>query len=253
MLKLKNFFTQKQAEPFDFLQADMHSHLLAGIDDGVSSEMQAQSIIEDFIRLGYRKIITTPHITGNFYKNTPEIIQNKLSDLRKHLAQNQINICVEAAAEYYLDEHFFGLLQNKSPLLCFGAKKYVLFETGFMSYPPFVEEAIFLMKANGYTPILAHPERYKYVQEDFKFVEKMLGLDVLLQVNMLSLAMYYSKEAQKVAQKLIDAKLPHFLASDCHHERHSKHLLTLQTNSYYKKLMNINWLNQELVEMKSER
>ena len=248
MFKIKNFFTQKQAEPFGFLQVDMHSHLLAGIDDGVSTEMQAQGIIEDFISLGYQKIITTPHIMSDFYKNTPEIIQAKLQSLQNHLAQNQIEITIEAAAEYYLDEHFLSLLQNKSPILCFGAKKYVLFETGFMNYPPFVEEAIFLMKSNGYTPILAHPERYQYVQQDFKFVEKMLNLDVLLQVNMLSLALYYSKEAQKTAQKLIDAKLPHFLASDCHHERHSKHLLTLQTNSYYKKLMNIDWLNKELVE-----
>ncbi|MFN3315506.1 MAG: tyrosine-protein phosphatase [Raineya sp.] len=247
MLKLKNIFTQKISAGFSFLQADMHSHLLAGIDDGVATEMQAQSIIEDFISLGYRKIITTPHIMGDFYKNTPEIIQAKLTNLQNHLAQNCVDISVEAAAEYYLDEHFFGLLQNKSPILCFGKKKYVLFETGFLNYPSFVEEAIFLMKANGYTPVLAHPERYKYVQEDFKFVEKMLNLDVLLQVNMLSLVSYYSKEAQKVAQKLIDAKLPHFLASDCHHQRHSKHLLTLQTNSYYKKLMNIDWLNRELV------
>lgn len=247
MFKLKNFLVQKQVLPFAFLQVDMHSHLLAGIDDGVSTETQAQSIVEDFVKLGYRKIITTPHIMGDFYRNTPEIIQAKLRSLQNHLAQHHIPIAVEAAAEYYVDEYFLELLQNRSPLLCFGKKKYVLFETGFLNCPPFVEEAIFLMKSNGYTPVLAHPERYRYVQQDFKFVEKMLNLDVLLQVNMLSLASYYSKEAQKVAQKLIDAKLPHFLASDCHHNRHSKQLLTLQTNSYYKRLMSVDWLNKELV------
>ncbi|GAB4132107.1 MAG: capsular polysaccharide biosynthesis protein [Raineya sp.] len=247
LFRLKKNISEKQVGAFGFLQVDMHSHLLAGIDDGVTTETQAQNIIEDFRSLGYQKIITTPHIMSDFYKNTPEIIQKKLADLQNHLAQNKVNISVEAAAEYYLDENFLKLLQNKSPILCFGVKKYVLFETGFINYPSFVEEAIFLMKANSYTPVLAHPERYKYVQEDFRFVEKMLELGVLLQVNMLSLAAYYSREAQKIAQKLIDARLPHFLASDCHHERHSKHLIALQTNSYYKKLMNIDWLNKELV------
>jgi tyrosine-protein phosphatase YwqE len=250
MFKLKRVFVPKQKESdlFSFLQADMHSHLLAGIDDGVSTEQQAQTIIEEFISLGYRKIVTTPHITGDFYKNTPEIIHKKLADLKQHLAQNNVKINIEAAAEYYLDEHFLSLLQDKKPILCFGSKKYVLFETGFMNYAPFWEEAVFLMKANGYTPVLAHPERYSYVQEDFGFVEKMLTLDVLLQVNMLSLLGYYSKEAQKVAQKLIDARLPHFLASDCHHERHSKLLPQLQTNSYYKKLLNMKWLNKTLTQ-----
>ena len=247
MFKLRRTFTQKQSEDFSFLQVDMHSHLLAGIDDGVATETQAQEVLEDFRALGYKKIVTTPHIMGDFYKNTPEIIKKKLSDLKSHLAKNNIEIEVEAAAEYYLDEYFLKLLQEKEMLLCFGKQKYLLFETGFMNYPPFLEEAIFLIKANGYTPVLAHPERYRYIQEDFGFVERMLKLDVLLQINMLSLALYYSKEAQKVAQKLLDAGLPHFLASDCHNTRQSKQLQELQTNSYYKKLAKIGWLNKTLI------
>lgn len=247
MFKLKNIFIEKQTDTFTFLQVDMHSHLLAGIDDGVSTEVQAQEVLEDFIALGYKKIVTTPHIMSDFYRNTPEIIGKKLSDLKNHLAANNTTIEVEAAAEYYLDEHFLRLLQEKKSLLCFGKEKYLLFEAGFINYPPFLEEAIFLMKANGYTPVLAHPERYRYVQEDFGFVEKMLKLDVLLQVNMLSLAAYYSKAAQKVAQKLIDANLPHFLASDCHNSHQSKLLQELQTNSYYKKLAKMEWLNRTLI------
>lgn len=225
----------------------MHSHLLAGIDDGVATETQAQEVLEDFVALGYQKIVTTPHIMSDFYKNTPEIIQKKLIKLQNHLIDNNIKITIEAAAEYYLDEHLLHLLQEKKALLSFGKQKYLLFETGFMNYPPFLEEAIFLMKANGYTPVLAHPERYRYVQEDFNFIDRMLKQDVLLQVNMLSFFAYYSKEAQKVAQKLVDAQLPHFLASDCHNARQSKQLGELQTNSYYKKLQRIDWLNKFLI------
>ena len=129
MFKLRRTFTQKQSEDFSFLQVDMHSHLLAGIDDGVATETQAQEVLEDFRALGYKKIVTTPHIMGDFYKNTPEIIKKKLSDLKSHLAKNNIEIEVEAAAEYYLDEYFLKLLQEKEMLLCFGKQKYLLFET----------------------------------------------------------------------------------------------------------------------------
>ncbi|WP_448529045.1 tyrosine-protein phosphatase [Raineya sp.] len=231
---------------FDFLKVDLHSHLLAGIDDGVQTEAQALEIIEQFRSYGFQKIITTPHILWDFYKNTPEIIHNKLEKLRLFLQENQIHIPIEAAAEYYVDEHFLQLLQKHEKLLSFGEKNYLLFETGFLNIPAFWEEAIFLMKANGYQPILAHPERYVYVQNNFSFLEKMLNLGVLLQINILSLVGYYSLEAQKTAEKIVEARLPHFLASDCHHIRHAKTLQNLVQSSFFKKIQNYPWLNSTL-------
>ncbi|MCS6794970.1 MAG: CpsB/CapC family capsule biosynthesis tyrosine phosphatase [Raineya sp.] len=245
-----SFFTRKKefstTSIFSFLQVDLHSHLLAGIDDGVQTESQALEIIELFQQYGYRKIITTPHILWDFYKNTPEIIRTKLEKLRFFLQENQIDLPVEAAAEYYVDEHFLQMLQNHENLLCFGEKKYLLFETGFLNYPAFWEEAIFLIKANGYQPVLAHPERYVYVQNDFNFLEKVLELGVLLQVNMLSLIGYYSLEAKKTAEKIIDANLAHFLATDCHHIRQAKTLQNLVQSPFFRKVQNYKWLNQSL-------
>ncbi len=247
MLKL---FARKKDTPstllFDFLKVDLHSHLLAGIDDGVQTEAQALEIIEQFLSYGFQKIITTPHILWDFYKNTPEIIHKKLEKLRLFLQENQIHIPIEAAAEYYLDEHFLQMLQKNEKLLSFGEKNYLLFETGLLNISAFWEEAVFLMKANGYQPILAHPERYIYIQNNFNFLEKMLNLGVLLQINILSLVGYYSVEVQKTAEKIIDARLPHFLASDCHHLRQAQSLQNLVQSFFFKKIQNYNWLNNTL-------
>lgn len=230
-------------EIFDFLRVDLHSHLLAGIDDGVQIESQALEVVEVLQRYGFQKIVTTPHVLWDFYKNTPEIIKAKLAKLRFLLRENRLDITVEAAAEYYLDEHFLRMLQNKEDLLSFGEKKYLLFETGFFNLPAFWEEAVFLMKADGYQPVLAHPERYIYLQNNISILEEFLNLGVLLQINMLSLVGYYSIEAQRMAKKMIQANLPHFLATDCHNIKQAKALQTLVQQPFFKKVQSYPWLN----------
>ncbi|MDX1903817.1 MAG: CpsB/CapC family capsule biosynthesis tyrosine phosphatase, partial [Thermonemataceae bacterium] len=154
----------------------------------------------------------------------------------------------EAAAEYYLDEAFLDNLQKKSEILCFGKPKYVLFETGFLSMPPFIDEAIFLMQAEGYTPILAHPERYIYLYDNINYLEKMREMGVLLQVNLLSLAGYYSKESKKMAEKLIDAQLLSFLSSDCHHQKHIDAIEHLYSHYNFSKIQKLKLLNNSLLD-----
>ena len=114
----------------------MHSHLLLCIDDGVQSLEESIHIIQNLFDLGFEKIITTPHIISDFYPNTPEIISNKLSVLKSKLNEMGINIKVEAAAEYLIDEHFISLLESETDLLTFG-DSFVLVETPFLNKPFF--------------------------------------------------------------------------------------------------------------------
>ena len=90
---------------FDCLKTDMHSHLIPNIDDGASSLEDSIKLIMALRKLGYKKIITTPHVMSDFYKNTPEIINAGLALVRAEL-QNKIDVQLEAAAEYYLDYEF---------------------------------------------------------------------------------------------------------------------------------------------------
>jgi protein-tyrosine phosphatase len=228
------------------LTIDMHSHLLPAIDDGVQSYEQSIAIIQDFIALGYKKIITTPHVMGDFYRNTPEIILDKLDKLNDIIAAMQLPIEIEAAAEYYLDESFMERLNKKEKLLCFGSKKYVLFETSFLNPSPFINQAIFMMQTQGYKPVLAHPERYVYFFDNQDKIAELHEKGCLLQINMNSLVGYYSKPSKIIAEKLIDNKMVSFLGTDCHNEKHLAATKETFKNSYFSKALKLDLLNNSL-------
>jgi protein-tyrosine phosphatase len=192
---------------------DMHSHLLAGLDDGVKSHEEALLLIQHFSRLGYKKIITTPHIMSDYYRNEPEQILAKLEELKTILAENHIQVTIEAAAEYYLDETLITKINNDQRLLTFGSN-HLLFETNFFSEPFQLNEFIFNAITHGYKPILAHPERYQYMT--MQKAEDLKDRGVLLQLNIPSMVGFYGKPVERIAVKLIEAGLVDLVGSDCH-------------------------------------
>jgi len=233
------------AEKTSFIHTDIHSHLLPAIDDGAKTYDESIELIKRFVTLGYKKIITTPHIMSDFYRNTPEIIHSKLQKLRAKIKEQKIDIEIDAAAEYYMDDWFINQVNTQKPLLTFG-DRFLLLETSFMSKPYQFFDTIFKLQTQGYKPILAHPERYTYLQDDFNLVEEIHQKKVLLQINLNSLDGYYGKAAQKVAEKLIDKKMIHFVGSDCHGNRHLNSLQKVQKKKYYLKLKKLSLINNKL-------
>jgi tyrosine-protein phosphatase YwqE len=227
------------------LTTDMHAHFLPGIDDGATTLEESLFLIKKLMDCGYTKLVATPHIMNDFFKNTPEIIYSKLFLVKEAVMAQGWNIEIEAAAEYYLDEWFMGMLQNNSPLLTF-SNRYLLFETSFINQPALLHEAIFLMQSLNYKPVLAHPERYIYFQENFEKCAELHSNGVLMQININSLSGYYSAPAQLLAEKLIDKKMVHFAGTDCHTMKHIKALQLTHTKKYYSKLLACDLLNYEL-------
>jgi tyrosine-protein phosphatase YwqE len=223
----------------------MHAHFLPGIDDGATTLEESLFLIKKLMDCGYTKLVATPHIMNDFFKNTPEIIYSKLFLVKEAVMAQGWNIEIEAAAEYYLDEWFMGMLQNNSPLLTF-SNRYLLFETSFINQPALLHEAIFLMQSLNYKPVLAHPERYIYFQENFEKCAELHSNGVLMQININSLSGYYSAPAQLLAEKLIDKKMVHFAGTDCHTMKHIKALQLTHTKKYYSKLLACDLLNYEL-------
>ncbi len=246
---MRNFFASifkaKEQEVIEPLTVDMHSHLLSGIDDGVENLEEALQTIVALKKLGYEKLITTPHVMMGVYDNTPEILNAKRDELRLFLKKNGVAIEIEASAEYYLDEHFMEMLKGKDQLLPI-ANKYILIETAFMHTSPFLNEAVFLLQASGLKPILAHPERYMYMHEDFNQYIDLHQKGVLFQLNLSSLTGYYSPMVRKMARKLIDEKMVDFLGTDCHGPRHIPNLEKAFVNEYYKKAMKLPLQNKFL-------
>lgn len=198
------------------LRVDIHSHLLPGLDDGVQSYEESEDVILHFQKLGYRKVITSPHVMSDTYKNTADKILARLAKLRIYLKNQEIDVEVEAAAEYYLDEQVFRMIEDNQKMLTFG-KNLLLFETNFLNEPFNMKEFIFLATTKGYKPVLAHPERYLYLQNNLEKAQDLLDRGVLFQVNISSITGFYSKIVQTTAHKLIDRGWVHLLGSDCHH------------------------------------
>lgn len=232
------------------LVADMHSHLLPGLDDGAETVEHSLDLLRALRDMGFRKLVMTPHIMGDFYKNTPATIRTALAALRTAATTAGIHdVELDCAAEYYLDEFFGRKLADGTEMLTFGgSKRYLLFETSYMNEPLNLYETIFELKSQGYVPVLAHPERYTYFYGRFDEVVKLRNTHgVLLQLNLNSLAGYYSPMAKRVAEQLVDGKLVDFVGTDTHHLRHTETLVrrTLPL-PYLEKLLQLPLLNNTL-------
>lgn len=240
-----NLFRSKPKKKNLPFVVDIHSHLLPGIDDGVKSIEETVYILKIMQSLGYEKIITTPHVMSDYYPNSEQDIRSKLEETNELINKHQIGIELEAAAEYYLDENLMFKLSNKEKLLTFG-NNYLLFETSFFNKPTFLEEAVFNMNTHGYQPILAHPERYIYLHGNHKLVEKLKNMNVLFQMNILSLTGFYSIECKKFALKLLKDKQIDFVGTDCHSALQADEIFNHANNKYLRLLNSENILNRSL-------
>lgn len=201
------------------LRVDMHSHLIPGIDDGSPDMESSIDMIRKFSELGYTKLITTPHVMSDYYRNTPEIILTGLEDLRQACRVAGIEIELEAAAEYYYDDTLMQKLKMKETLLTFG-DKYLLFEFSFHAAPNQTDELIFEMLTQGYKPVLAHFERYGFYAGNTEIAEKFREQGVLIQMNLNSLGGHYGPFVQKMAESMVSKGLVDFAGSDCHRLDH---------------------------------
>ncbi len=238
MSLLKKLFSTSKDIPKSSVEikVDMHSHVLHALDDGSQSIEESVALIEELHKLGYKKLIATPHIMGDFFKNSPETIFPKQEELKQKCLEFNIPIELEVAAEYYLDEWFMERLNKNEKLMTFG-ENYLLFELSYINPSAYLTEALFLMKAQGYQPVLAHPERYIFWHGNIEVMREFVNNGILLQVNINSLAGYYNKGAKKMAEVLIDNNLVSMLGSDCHGIRHIDAMKIARKTSHYKKAL----------------
>jgi len=217
------FFKKKHSDSnkadYSSLNADLHSHLLPGIDDGSRDTETSIQLIRGMRELGFKKLITTPHIMWDIYKNTREIILEKLEQLKVRLVEEKIDIEIHAAAEYFIDDYVEKLLDHKEPLLTFG-NNLVLTEFS-MASPSFdLKEVLFEMQMQGYQPVIAHPERYTYLEHNKHFYDELKDAGYLFQLNILSLSGYYGGAVMELARYLAKKGYYDLVGTDLHHTRH---------------------------------
>ena len=202
---------------------DIHNHILPGIDDGAQNVDESIALLKGFSDFGVKNLICTPHIMHNFYDNTPETIAKAHKTLQDELDKRDLGgITVDFAAEHMIDDNFDSLLDRKE-VLPLGAD-YLLVEMSFLQPPIHLEDSISKLNASDYFPILAHPERYRFLHSNFKKFESIKKMNVLFQTNLLSISGYYGNGIKQMAYKLIDAGLIDFLGSDVHNTGQLEHL-----------------------------
>ncbi len=194
---------------------DIHSHILPGIDDGAKNSEESLKLISEMKKLGFSKIIGTPHSYPGLYDNTSDSIKNAFKKL-ENLGIEDIKL--DYATEYMIDISLIGKAENKN-LLCLH-NNYVLLEMGFINAPQNLFDIIFNIQLNGYKIIIAHPERYLFYNSNFNELKKIKQRGCKFQMNLLSTTGYYGKEVLNFSNKLLKNNMIDFFASDIHNINH---------------------------------
>jgi tyrosine-protein phosphatase YwqE len=225
-------------EPFDLsrFKVDIHSHLIPGIDDGSQTMDQTIAMLAKFQELGYKKVITTPHVMSDSFPNTSENILAGLEDVRAEIKKVGLTIEIEAAAEYYFDETFVAKIKAKD-LLTFG-DNYVLLEFAFHSPPQYIDQMFFELQSRGYRPVVAHFERYMYFLGKIEKAIEWRQKGINIQININSLFGHYGPDIKRQAERLIDAGEFDFIGTDCHRIEHLMLLEDSLTSPYIHKIGN---------------
>jgi tyrosine-protein phosphatase YwqE len=231
------FLFKKKPEITDlsWLGTDLHSHLLPGIDDGSQDMDTSIALLHGFKALGLQKVITTPHVFGDMYPNTTPIINAKKEELTAAAKAAGIDMPLHAAAEYFIDENFQETLRQKQPLMTIH-QNLVLVEFSMLTPPMDLLDVLFQMQLQGYQPLIAHPERYIYLQHRKNFYDELKNSGCLFQLNLLSLTPHYGTTVQSLAEYLLKQELYDYAGTDLHGERHLQGLQRLAAAPLYTRL-----------------
>lgn len=192
---------------------DIHSHILYGVDDGVKNVEESLRVLDLYKELGIKKLWLTPHVM--------EDVPNSTSFLKERFLQLQQqysgDIEIRLASENMLDALFDQRLQNKDFLAIGENRDNLLVETSYFRPPQRLEDMIKRIISIGYFPIMAHPERYMYM--DKKYFKYLLQVGVKFQLNILSLSGYYGTKVKENALYLLKNGMYEHVGSDTHSYR----------------------------------
>lgn len=198
---------------------DWHSHLLPGVDDGIRTMEESLATLDAFERCGVKKVWLTPHIMEDC-PNTTERLKNRFEDLKR---EYKGGIELRLASENMLDSLFEEHLAVNDFLPIGEERKHLLVETSYVNPPYGMEDMVAGVIALGYTPILAHPERYRYMNEDDYYHWRERGM--IFQCNYMSILGGYGETARRKVEWLLENHLIEFTGSDTHRRQIFEHIL----------------------------
>jgi len=202
--------------------ADTHSHILPGVDDGPRTMAECLEMLRIAYGAGVRRLYATSHIQ-DAWRNQPETLKSLFEQLVQAKDEaGMTDLQLSLGAEYMLDEVFMNSVHEGNVLTLPG--NMLLVETSYYEPVYQMKEMLFELQIQGYTPLMAHPERYTYYQSDAAQYTRLKDLGCLFQLDLLSIQGNYGRTTQKTARMLLEQKMYDFVGSDMHRPEHA-HIL----------------------------
>ena len=194
---------------------DIHSHIIFGVDDGAKTIENSIEMILEAYEAGFTDIIATPHYMESAYEVSKSKIKEKMDIITEILNTNNVEINIHQGNEIYITNNIVELI-NKNLASSLNNSKYVLFETPMNVEPLNLLDVIYSLLENKKIPIIAHPERYEYIQKNPNKLIELIETGVLFQANYGSVIGQYGKETQKTVVELLQNNMIHFMGTDTH-------------------------------------
>ena len=199
------------------MMIDFHTHIIPGIDDGSRNVNETFNLIKEAYEAGFKKIISTSHYLENRYEIKDEDRKTLLNAISHKAKSETPEMEFYLGSEIFVTYNIVELLKEKKASTI-NNTSYVLFELPMENNILGLKEILFKLAETGYKPIIAHPERYRFFQKNPNLLIELIEMGTLFQSNFGSLIGIYGQEAKKIAKRMLQANMIHFLGSDIHRE-----------------------------------
>ncbi len=195
---------------------DIHCHIIHGVDDGSYDIEESLKMAQLAADGGTEIIVATPHCNSEIYPNYWDAdLKNRFMQLRNRISSEKIPVKLCLGHEILADGNFIELLK-KGNLLTLNNSRYPLVEFDFLEHSESVFSKLEKLIAEGFVPIVAHPERYAFVNEDIDAVFMLKRIGCLLQINRGSIRGSFGRQIEETANVILENELADFIASDAH-------------------------------------
>lgn len=194
---------------------DFHSHIIPNVDDGSRSVEETFELLKEAKDAGFSGVISTSHYMEEYYETDVAERNVWIKAISESLGKKDIDLNLYLGNEVYITKNIINLLETRKAT-SINNSNYVLFEFPMNSKPMDMYDIIYDMLEYKLIPILAHPERYSFVQKDPNLVYDLIQKGVLMQSNYGSILGMYGEKAEIIVRKLLENNMVHFLGSDVH-------------------------------------
>ena len=199
---------------------DFHNHILPNVDDGSKSIEMSLNMLKTAQEYGTTDVINTVHFQHpkmEFIDTSYDFIVSETEKLQSSLYKNDINIKIHTGSEVFFNYNLMDILDN--PITTIGNGKYMLIEFQTYQFPKDYDQVLYDLAIHGVTPIIAHPERYREIQNEIDIIKKLIDSGCLIQLDAGSVLGHFGEKCMEISFEMLKRSMVHFIGSDAHNDK----------------------------------